>query len=145
MKSMNINKNKYNFYASLFGKLWMSYHFMWIEVIIASIVDIVIYTLINIYFLINYSNNTYIIVKIIGFLYVFIKFIIFGVIGNRLLLHSLKVSEKKMSAGIFDMIKYFRETEKNIVFRGISIVTCIGYLILISYSVIPAIVGYILY
>ena len=103
---------KFNIAAAIWGRLWMSYHFLAIPLLFVSIMDIAVYTLIEAGVRYSYSDmiQAKLTARIIGFVYICFKFVLFGILGNRF----LKTKQEKKHN---KYIRYLEDHEKSIVFR----------------------------
>lgn len=131
---------KFNFAAAFFGRFWMAYHFLMIQLLLASMMDIMVYTIIESNFRYYYSDmiRASIYANVINLLYMCFKFVLFGFLGNRFL-------ENRKGKGLYKVTEYLKKHEKSIVFRVVAIFLYFIWLAAGEQMLIQEIVSNILY
>lgn len=143
----------FNFYAAIFGELWFSYQFLLLEFIMFCAIMIMAGSAIYIFFIYRYEDvySTIIAIVITRYIFVIIKAIVFGLVGDRLLWKSIKKRIKRdknisNSLNVVDRISlYIEASEKRVVFRGVAVVVCAGILVISHDNIIAYIVSKVLY
>ena len=131
---------KFNFAAAFFWRFWMAYHFLIIQLLLASILDIIVYTIIESGFRYYYSDmfRASVYANVISLLYMCFKFFLFGFLGNRFL-------ENRKEKRLYKFIEYFEKHEKSIIFRVSAVFLYIIWLAAGEQMFIQEIVSNILY
>jgi len=131
---------RFNFAAAFGGRLWMAYHFLIIQLLLASIMDVIVYTMIESGFRYYYTDmiRASVYANAVSVIYVCFKFILFGFLGNQFW-------ENRKEKRLYKFIEYFEKHEKSIIFRVAAIFLYIIWLAAGEQMLIQEIVSNILY
>lgn len=142
-----MKKIKFNIFAGLFGRLWFASHFLFLELAIISIIDLLVCTIMQLMIIYTYYDHLKIaIVSIrVGLLLMLPRFVMFGFLGSLLLERNHQRVNRKMESGIFCMIEYLRCYEKAVVFRGASVFLFGCLQLIINLTIFPMIIDFIVY
>lgn len=102
---------RFNFAAAFWGRLWMAYHFLFTQLLLTSILQIIVYTAIESVFRFYYDDmiRGKIYANMVSLIYMCLKFVLFGFLGK----HSFENRKEKR---LYKITEYFEKHEKSIVF-----------------------------
>ena len=140
-------KFRFNFSAAFFQLSWLAYQFMFLDWLIICFIGLILKLILIIWglFYTGALKHAVITCLWIWFFFWLTKFIILGRFGDRLLYRNIKKRINDNRKGKVSLTTWMTSSEKTMVFRGTSIVTCGIIWLVLSNDLLPILIDWIVY